>query len=52
MTAVSEAKTTHQPVNTAKKTPSFNIYPVLGVLLLILLAAAVYGGLFMFVLDA
>lgn len=51
MKAVPELESTHQPVKDAKKPSMFNLYPVLGIVLLILLAAMVYGGLLIFLLE-
>lgn len=51
MTAVPEAKSAHQPAKGIKKNSMFNIYPVLGILILLVLAALVYGGLLSFLLE-
>ncbi len=51
MTAVSEAESTQQPAKSVKKPSMFNIYPVLGIVLLFVLAAMAYGGLLIFLLE-
>ena len=51
MTAVSPPDIAHQPVNERKQGQAFNYYPLLGVLLAILAAAMMYGGLFLLLAD-
>ena len=51
MTVITEAESTHQPAKEANEASSFNLYPALGVVLLLALATTVYGGLLIFVLE-
>ena len=51
MSAVHTREATQQPAKETKKTRMFNIYPVLGIVLVLLAAALVYGGLLIFLLE-
>jgi hypothetical protein len=51
MSAVPPLDIAHQPANERKKGRAFNYYPLLGVLLAIIAAAMMYGGLFLLLAD-
>jgi hypothetical protein len=51
MSAVPPLDVVHQPVEERNKGRAFNYYPLLGVLLAILAAGLMYGGLFLLLAD-
>ena len=51
MSVVPEAESTHQPAKSVNTPSTFNIYPVLGIALIFVLAAMVYGALLIFLLE-
>lgn len=51
MTAVPPLEAAHQPVKARKKGRKFNYYPLLGVLVLLLAAIVIYGGLYLLLAD-
>lgn len=51
MSAVPETESSQQTLKEANEGPSFNIYPLLGIALMIALAAVAYGGLLLFLFE-
>lgn len=52
MSAVPPLEAAHQPAEApTKKAPKFNYYPLLGILLVLVTAILVYGGILLVVVD-